>query len=150
MYFIREDMHSGTNCTLFRFCTFVLRRNTYFETVMKWSCIIEFATCRTYSAVRTKRRLDKSKRTQNITIGSTWLLLFPDACTASMLWLRCAGRRLNDSFRSIHLLVWIIQDNSDGWMIDSGPFLCLNDSFRLLNQNWTFAQQGARSWIYRM
>ena len=32
-------------------------------------------------------------------------------------------------------------------MIHSGPFSCLNDSFRLLNQNWTFTQQVACRWI---
>ena len=51
-----------------------------------------------------------------------------------MLRFRCAGWRLNDSFRGIQLLERFIQDHSDAWMIHSGPFSCLNDSFRLFQK----------------
>ena len=57
---------------------------------------------------------------------------------------------LNDSFRTIQMVEWFIQDHSVAWMIHSGPFSCLNDSFRLLNKNRTFAQHVARRWITRM
>jgi hypothetical protein len=36
---------------------------------------------------------------------------------------------LNDSFRTIQVLEWFIQDHSVAWMIHSGPFRCMNDSF---------------------
>ncbi len=64
------------------------------------TCIMEFATSRTLSAVRNTTTSDKSKRTPSITIGST----FFNVHNLYVIWLQCAGRRLNDSFRGIQLL----------------------------------------------
>jgi hypothetical protein len=145
-----RKIYSGTNCTvLFVYCYTVykiLRLDNENNICVQRTCIMEFATSRTFSAVRNTPTSDKSKRTPSITIGSTLFFM----CITSMLWLRCAGRRLNDSFRGIQLLEWFIQDHSDGWMIHSGPFSCLNDSFRLLNKNPTFTQKVARCWIASM
>ena len=127
-----RKIYSGTNCTvLFVYCYTVykiLRLDNENNICVQRTCIMEFATSRTFSAVRNTPTSDKSKRTPSIKIGSTLFFM----CITSMLWLRCAGRRLNDSFRGIQLVEWFIQDHSDGWMIHSRPFSCLNDSFRTI------------------
>jgi hypothetical protein len=91
------------------------------------TCIMEFATSPTFSAMWKTPTAVKSNVPRVLWFGRHFFI-----CISSMLWLRCAGRRLNDLFRGIQLLEWFIQDHSDGWMIHSGPFSCLNDSFKTI------------------
>jgi hypothetical protein len=113
------------------------------------TCIIKFATCRTFSTVQNIRASDKSKRTKNITIGTTWLLLFSHVHNIYVMVTMCWSET-----------EWFVQRHSVAWMIHSGPFRWLNDSFRTIQllewfiqasqQNWTFAQPVARRWITSM
>ena len=119
------------------------------------TCIMEFSTSRTFSAVRNTPTSDKSKCMPSITIGLTFLCAHLmcygyNVLTGDWMIRSEAFSCLNDSFRTIQMVEWFIQDHSVAWMIHSGPFSCLNDSFRLLNKNWTFAQQVPCCWITSM
>ncbi len=147
-----RKIYSGTSCTVvFVYCC---SDHEYSDMTPQWNvctmydaCIIESATCHTFSTLRNIRASDKSKRTKNITIGSTWILLFPHVHNFYvMVTMMCLLET-----------EWFVQRHSAAWMIHSGPFWWLNDSFRTIQlhewfiqptqQNWTFPQQVACHWI---